>query len=300
MTGAKEEVVAVFMGGPSSEREISLRSGHSVASVLRGAGKTVQEVIVDEHGLFDWPETATVAFVAMHGKFGEDGQIQELLEARRLPHTGSSPEASARAFDKSKSKPVLVAAGVPTPAYECLRRGQPRHLPLPVVVKPVRQGSSVGVSRVFREEDWPTALETGFAYDQLLLVEEFIPGRELTVAIIGDETLPVVEIVAPNDNFDFTTKYAPNGARHLIPAPLPADVADRACNVARDTFRALGCSGMGRVDMRLREDGSVWVLELNNIPGLTPVSLVPDAARAYGWSFENLCLRILSQARLFT
>jgi D-alanine-D-alanine ligase len=283
--------VAVLMGGPSSERAVSLRSGAAVAKGLRERGYEVAEVVVGEDCSFALPAGIEAAFVAMHGKFGEDGTIQALLRARGIPHTGSSPEASARAFDKSQSKPVMAAAGIPTPAYELLREGAARTLPLPVVVKPVRQGSSVGISRVFREEDWPGAFSAALAYDDTVLVEEFIPGRELTVGVVGDVVLPVVEITA--DFFDYHTKYTPGAAAHLIPADIPQETA-RACQAAAlATFRALGCSGMGRVDIRLRPDGRFFVLELNNIPGFTEVSLLPDAARVHGWSFPELCERIL-------
>ena len=294
---------AVLMGGPSSEREVSLRSGHSVAEALRSAGLPVAEVVVGRDGSFNLPPGTQVAFIALHGQFGEDGQIQTILESRGIPHTGSSPAASANAFDKSRSKPILAAAGVPTAPFELLRAGQTHTLPLPLVVKPTRQGSSVGVSRVFREEDWAPALAAAFAYDETILAETFVPGRELTVPVIADEPMPVVEIVAPNDNYDYDTKYSEDpatAAKHLIPAPLDADTTARAHAAAMAAYRALGCTGMGRVDMRLRPDGELFVLELNNIPGLTPVSLVPDAARAVGWTFPDLCLRILSQARNFS
>ncbi len=295
---------AVLMGGPSSEREVSLRSGHSVAEALRSAGLPVAEVEVGRDGSFELPAETQVAFVALHGQFGEDGQIQALLEARGIPHTGSSPAASANAFDKSRSKPILAAAGVPTAPYQLLRRGAPaaRELPLPLVVKPTRQGSSVGVGRVFREEDWAPALSAAFAYDETILAETFIPGRELTVPVIAGDPMPVVEIVAPNDNYDYDTKYSEDpatAAKHLIPAPLDDATTARAQSAALAAYRALDITGMGRVDMRLRPDGGLYVLELNNIPGLTPVSLVPDAARAVGWTFPDLCLRILSQARNF-
>lgn len=294
MSGQKRfRKVAVLRGGPSSEREVSLRSGAAVAQALRERGYEVSEVLVGEDSSFAVPPGTEAAFVAMHGRFGEDGTIQALLRAQGIPHTGSSPEASRRAFDKSRSKPVLAAAGIPTPAFELLRKGQPRTRPLPVVVKPVRQGSSVGVSRVFREEDWAAALDLALGLDDVALVEEFIPGRELTVGVVGDVVLPVIEIVAPDGNFDYHAKYTPGVSQHLVPAPIPEDTAQRCRAAARATFRALGCSGMGRVDIRLRPDGEIFVLELNNIPGLTEVSLLPDAARAHGWSFGDLCEKIL-------
>jgi len=240
------------------------------------------------------PEGIEVAFVAMHGQFGEDGTIQALLREQGIPHTGSSPEASARAFDKSKSKPIIAEAGIPTPSYEFLRKGEERTLPLPVVVKPIRQGSSIGVSLVNRESDWLAALEAALGLDDIALVEEFIPGRELTVGVVGDTVLPVIEIAS--DFFDFHDKYTPGAAPHEIPAKIPKETT-RACQkVALEVFRLLECSGMGRVDIRLRPDGKLFVLELNNIPGFTEVSLLPDAARVHGWSFPELCERILNMA----
>ena len=264
-----------------------------MAKALRERGYEVAEVLVGADRSFAVPAGTEVAFVAMHGHFGEDGTIQALLRRQGIPHTGSSPEASARAFDKSQSKPVIAAAGIPTPTYEFLRQSQKRTLPLPVVVKPVRQGSSVGVSRVMRAEDWDAALAGALGYDDVALVEEFIPGRELTVGVVGDTVLPVVEIVAPDDFFDFHAKYTAGVSQHVIPAPIPAATAKACQAAALATFRALGCAGMGRVDIRLRPDGKFFVLELNNIPGMTELSLLPDAARAHGWSFPELCEKIL-------
>jgi D-alanine-D-alanine ligase len=235
-----------------------------------------------------------VAFVAMHGRFGEDGTIQGLLRAQGVPHTGSSPEACRRAFDKSLSKPVIAAAGIPTPAYELLRAGARRRQRLPVVVKPVRQGSSVGISRVFDESAWPAAFSAALDYDETVLVEEFIPGRELTVGVVGDTVLPVLEIVAPDGFFDYRAKYTAGVSEHVFPRDIRAATLRDCQAAAQATFRALGCSGMGRVDIRLHPDGRIFVLELNNIPGMTELSLLPDAARAHGWSFPELCERILN------
>lgn len=295
MSGKRFRKVAVMLGGPSSEREVSLRSGAAVAGGLRERGYEVHEVLVGEDGSFAMPEGIEAAFVAMHGKFGEDGTLQAMLRERGIPHTGSSPEASARAFDKSRSKPVIAEAGIPTPPFEFLREGEKRTLPLPVVVKPVRQGSSVGVSLVKTEEEWPAALAAALALDDTVLVEAYIPGRELTVGVVGDTVLPIIEIAA--DFFDYDAKYTEGKvAQHLIPADIPEETAQQCREAAIATFRALGCSGMGRVDIRLRPDGEIFVLELNNIPGLTAVSLLPDAARVHGWPFPELCERILNMA----
>lgn len=286
--------VAVLLGGPSSEREVSLRSGAAVAKALCARGYDAREVEVDKECRFVLPAGTEVAFVAMHGRFGEDGGVQAVLRAQGVPHTGSSPEACARAFDKSQSKPIMVQAGIPTPPYELLRAGEPRTLPLPVVVKPVRQGSSVGVSRVFKEEEWPAAIALAHHLDEIALVEEFIDGRELTVGVVGDVALPVVEIIAPDGNFNYRAKYTLGVSKHVVPAPLPAELAAACRDAALALFRALGCRGMARVDFRLHPDGRFYVLELNNIPGLTEISLLPDAARAHGWSFEELCEIILN------
>ncbi len=290
----KWKQVAVLMGGPSSEREVSLRSGAAVTRALCERGYDAREVLVDLDCRFTLPPGTQVAFVAMHGRFGEDGGIQALLREQGVPHTGSSPEACARAFDKAQSKPIMVRAGIPTPPFELLRRGQARTLPLPVVVKPVRQGSSVGVSRVRQEADWPAALALALDCDELALVEEYIAGRELTVGVVGESALPVVEILAPDGHFDFYAKYTPGVSTHVVPAPLPAELAAAIRATALALFRALDCRGMARVDFRLRPDGRFYVLELNNIPGLTAMSLLPDAARAHGWGFAEFCEIILN------
>jgi len=297
MSGKKRfQKVAVMMGGPSSEREVSLRSGAAVAKGLRAGGYEVSEVLVNQDCSFEVPLGTEVAFVAMHGAFGEDGGIQAALRERGIPHTGSSPEASERAFDKFQSKQVLAQAGIPTPPFEFLRHGEKRTLPLPVVVKPVRQGSSMGVSLVQKEADWAAALETALGFDEIALVEEYIDGRELTVGLVGDTALPVIEILTSDTYFDFHAKYTPGAARHLIPAPIPDALARECQAVSLEVFRVLGCSGMGRVDIRLRPGGDLFVLELNNIPGFTEVSLLPDAARVHGWPFPELCERILNLA----
>lgn len=294
---AKYGSVAVLMGGPSSERDVSMMSGESVAGALEEAGVArVEKVVVDRERRFEWPEGVEAAFVAMHGKFGEDGTIQGILRGMGVPHTGSSPEASARAFDKSKAKGVFTAAGVPTAKYELLRKGERPALALPAVVKPVRQGSSVGVTRVFKEEEMEGALAAAFALDETVMVEEYVAGKEITVGIVGDAVFPVLQIVAPGDCFDYETKYKPGGATHLVPAPISKEETEACQAAAMGAYRALGCRGMGRVDIRLGGDGRPRVLELNNIPGLTSVSLLPDMARAYGWEYPELCVRILNLA----
>lgn len=288
--------VAVWMGGPSSEREVSLRSGAAVARGLRTKGLDVEEVVIGADLSFTMRDDREAVFIALHGHFGEDGGAQSAVRRIGLPHTGSSPGASARAFDKSKSKPVLVAAGIPTPAFELLKRGMAKTLPAPVVVKPVRQGSSVGVQMVRNEADWPAAFETALSYDDDILVEEYIPGRELTVALIEGEAYPIVEILAPDGNFDYAAKYTAGLTRYETPASLDENCTKRCQKYAEATFRALGCSGMGRVDIRLRPDGEIFVLELNNVPGFTETSLLPKAAAVRGLEFPDLCEKILDLA----
>jgi D-alanine-D-alanine ligase len=290
--------VAVLMGGVSSEREISKKSGAAVAGGLRAAGCAVVEVDIRDRSISAVPRDADVAFIALHGEFGEDGQVQRLLQEIGMPYTGSNPSASGAAFDKCASKRVFVREGIPTPRYEVLKAGQKRTLPLPVVIKPPCNGSTIGVHRVFNESQWEPGMADALRYGPDVLVEEYIAGRELTVGIVGDETLPIIEILAPDGWYDFDAKYKQGGSMHLVPASLN-DATARTCReVSMKTFRALGCSGMSRVDFRMSNDGALYVLELNNIPGFTETSLVPDAARAAGIAFPDLCMRILNLARV--
>jgi D-alanine-D-alanine ligase len=287
--------VAVLMGGPSAEREVSLNSGRAVAKGLRQAGYDVVEVDVVNHEL-NLPDGTEAVFVALHGEFGEDGAVQEILERLGVPYTGSGPQASRCSFDKDLSKQAFLRSGVPTPRYEVLRAGGRRTLPLPVVVKPSRQGSSIGVGRVFAEAEWEPALREAFRYGTELIVEEFIAGRELTVGIVGCEAMPVIEIVAPEGNYDYTSKYTKGRTQYLVPAPIDARIARDCQAIALRTFEALACRGLARVDFRLAPDGQLYVLELNNIPGFTETSLLPKAAACAGLSFPDLCDRILRGA----
>jgi D-alanine-D-alanine ligase len=287
--------VGVLMGGPSSEREVSLRSGAAIARGLRQAGYDVTEVDV-KSALLTLPPGLEAVFVALHGEFGEDGQIQELLRSKKIPYTGSGPESSRAAFDKLLSKQIFNNHDIPTPAYEILRKGDVRKLPLPVVVKPIRQGSSLGVFCVFEEKDWADALAKALVYDGEVLVESYISGHELTISIVGDDVLPVVEIKAPGGFYDYRAKYTKGLTEYIVPAQIPADRAEACQKLAWKTFKALNCEGMGRVDIRMQEDGALYVLELNNIPGFTETSLMPKAAQAAGLSFSELCDRILKMA----
>ena len=292
------ERVAVLKGGPSSEREVSLRSGAAVAAGVRAAGDTVDEIDVRGPEL-DLPPGIEAVFIALHGAFGEDGQVQALLEQRRIPYTGSHAGPSQTSFDKRMSKRCFVEAGIPTPAYELLKAGQPRRLPLPVVIKPPCQGSTIGVHRIRTDAEWAPALQDALRYGDEALVEAFIPGRELTVGIVGEDALPVIEVIAPNGWYDYDAKYGPNRkTEYRTPAPLAPAVAQRCQRLALDVFHALRCRGMARVDFRMAPDGGLYVLELNNIPGFTETSLLPKAAQAAGLGFPELCNRIMEMACL--
>ena len=284
------------MGGPSAERDVSLRSGAAVAKGLREAGYDVSEV--DVHGPdFILPAGVEAVFVALHGEFGEDGQVQATLEKRRMPYTGSGPEASRTSFDKVLSKRTFVEKNIPTPEYEVLKKGKKPSLNLPVVVKPACQGSSIGVHRVTSGNGWNAALDDSFKYGTEVIVERYIEGRELTVGVVGDEALPVVEIVAPDEWYDYDAKYTKGACKYLVPAKIEAGTYAQCQEIALKTFRALGCRGLGRVDFRLSGDGRLYVLELNNIPGFTETSLLPKAAGQAGIGFPALCDRIMRMAR---
>lgn len=283
--------ITVLMGGVSAEREISLNSGRAVAAALASRGFDVIPFDVTSEQ-FELPAGTDVVFIALHGTFGEDGQVQAFLDKTGVPYTGSDAASSRDAFDKIISKHCFERHGVNTPRYEVLRQGQPRTLPLPVVVKPPRQGSSIGLAKVMREEEWAGAVELAAQYDRDILVECFIPGRELTVGVVGDQVLPIVEIRAPQGHYDYKAKYTKGATEYLCPAPIDPD-ATRACQeLAWKTFTALRARGLGRVDIRLTDDGVPYVLELNSIPGFTETSLLPKAARAAGIEFAELCEKI--------
>jgi D-alanine-D-alanine ligase len=284
--------IAVLMGGPSSEREVSLRSGAAVARGLSEAGYEVTEVDVKGRKL-RLPKGTEAVFIVLHGEFGEDGEVQKLLEERGIPYTGSNPEASKASFDKVLSKRIFVENGIPTPKHEVLRENGIRTLSLPVVVKPASQGSSIGVHRVFEEAQWEPAIRDALSYDKDVIVEAYIKGRELTVGIVGLDPMPVIEIAAPDDWYSYEAKYTKGQTRYLVPAPIDEKTALKCQELALRTFKALGCRGLARVDFRMSDEGELYVLELNNIPGFTETSLLPKAAAQSGLSFSALCDRII-------
>ncbi len=301
--------VAVLMGGLSSEREVSLMSGNGVLAALRSRG-------VDAHA-FD-PATQSLqllkdggfdrAFIALHGRYGEDGTIQGALELIGLPYTGSGVMASAIAMDKVRTKQIWIAQGLPTPRYLALTElGQlddvVQYLGLPLIMKPPHEGSTIGISKVTAADQLVEAFAAAARLDREVLAEEFIAGRELTVAVLGGgesaTALPIVEIQAPDGNYDYQNKYFSDDTRYLCPAPLPEALARDVARIAVAAYRAIGCEGWGRVDFMLSaRDDRPWLLEVNTAPGMTGHSLVPMAARAVGMSYEDLVLEITAAASL--
>ena len=301
--------VAVLMGGPSAEREISLLSGNAVLAALRS--KRVEASAFDpaERELFDVKrEGFARAFIALHGRFGEDGTVQGALETMRVPYTGSGVMGSALAMDKWRTKLVWQAAGIPTPRYAIVDESTDwtkvaRSLGMPIVIKPAHEGSTLGLTVVRAPSDFPAAFALAHKYDELVIAEEFIAGQELTASIVwdekrGDVALPLVRIEAPQGNYDYQNKYFTDTTKYYCPAGVRADVEDAIRDTALKSFRVLGCRGWGRADVMLRPDGAYSFLEMNTSPGMTGHSLVPMAAKAAGMSYPDLCVQILRHARL--
>ncbi len=288
--------IAVLKGGISSEREVSLRSGAAVARGLRALGCEVTEVDVTGRR-FPLPSGTEAVFVVLHGTYGEDGGVQRELEAMGLPYTGSGPESCRIAFDKGLTRAACARRGIPIPeglVFQALPGQSP--LPLPVVVKPTREGSSVGFTQVSTPEAWMPAARAALACHGEALVERYIPGREMTVGIVADQTLPVVEIRAPGGCYDYAAKYTAGRTEYLCPAPIGPELEAALAVRAAETFQAVGARGFARVDFRVDPDGRPFVLELNSIPGFTETSLLPKAAAAAGIPFPELCGRILACA----
>jgi D-alanine-D-alanine ligase len=297
--------IAVLMGGPGSERNVSLATGRGVAKALRSLGADVVDVdVVAEN--FVLPDDVDLAFITIHGTFGEDGQVQKILGDRGIAYTGEGVEESRLAFDKIRSKEKFREHGVNTPEWEIIEVYRRPHMPLPIVVKPPRQGSTVGVYIVKNENELERAILDAAKYDQQLLVEKFIPGRELTIGILGNEVLPILEIIPKGGFYDFTNKYpflnpqAGGGAEHVCPAKIDNDKAHEIQELALRAFRALGLQVYGRVDVILSETAEPFVLEINTIPGMTEASLLPEAAAAAGITYVDLCLRIMELSRART
>lgn len=290
--------IAVLKGGPGSERAVSFATGAGVAKALRSLGAIVAEVDVENTDIV-LPDDIDVAFIAIHGTFGEDGQLQQILEDRGICYTGEGVEASRLAFDKIPSKQRFTQHGVATPPWEVIRANRQPNLPLPYVIKAPRQGSTVGVYIVKAESEVAPVLAEAATYDDELLIEQFIPGRELTIGVLGDLALPVLEIIPKSGFYDFNDKYpflnpqGGGGAEHVCPAAIPGDLTSKIQDLALLATRSLGLVVYSRVDVMLSQRNEPFVLEVNTIPGMTEASLLPEAAAAAGITYPQLCARII-------
>jgi D-alanine-D-alanine ligase len=298
--------VAVLMGGPSAEREISLISGKAVLAALRSKGVDAHAFDPAQRELFDLKrEGFARAFIALHGRFGEDGTVQGALEVLRVPYTGSGVMASALSMDKWRTKLVWDASGIPTPRFAMVTADTAWDkvidlLGLPLIVKPAREGSTLGLTKVRESAAIGSAYELAAKYDELVLAEEFVAGQELTASILGERALPLIRIEAPEGNYDYQNKYFTDDTKYHCPCGVRAEIEEEIRAVALKSFRVLGCRGWGRADVMLRPDGSYSFLEMNTSPGMTGHSLVPIAAKAAGMSYPELCVRILEDAALET
>jgi D-alanine-D-alanine ligase len=281
----------VLKGGPSAEREVSLRSGAAAAEALREAGYQVTEVTVDGPD-FLLPDGTELAFLALHGTFGEDGQVQDILNARGIPFTGAGAEVSRITIDKEKTKEKLRAAGVPTPQGQLVRGVEEITVPFPVFIKPNSQGSSVGSRAARTREEAAAAIADALKYDSAALVEQLINGRELTVGVLGGDVLPIIEIRPLDGFYDYTNKYTKGRTEYFCPAQLPEEIAATIRKHALAAHRAVGDAVYSRIDFLLENDAP-YCLEINTIPGMTATSLLPKAAAAVGISFPQLCRRIV-------
>jgi len=296
--------VAVLMGGRSAEREISLMSGQNVLEGLRRQGVDAHAFDPAERPVFELKRDGYQrAFIALHGRYGEDGTVQGALELMEIPYTGSGVMASALCLDKLRAKLVWLACGVPTPRHEVLNARSDwaavaGRLGLPLIVKPVHEGSSLGLTKVASVEKLAPAYELAAKYDTEVIAEEFIAGRELTAAFIGEQALPLVRIEAPQGNYDYQHKYFSDATRYHCPCGLPAAQEQQLQALVMRAIEALGCRGWGRADLMLRDDGRPFLLEMNTSPGMTAHSLVPMAARAAGIEFDDLVVRILELAHV--
>lgn len=300
--------VGVLYGGISAEREVSLMSGAGVHQALCQLG-------VDAH-LFDTQSQSLAelaqagfdrVFIALHGRYGEDGTLQGALELLHIPYTGSGPMASAVAMDKVMTKRIWLQHGLPTPDFAVLKTmqdlvGLADRLPMPFIMKPAHEGSTVGFSRIDQIDQIEPAYALAAKFDRAVLAERFIQGRELTVPVIGSgeqaRSLPIIEIAAPDGNYDFENKYYTNDTQYFCPAPLDNALSETIREYARLAYLAVGCEGWGRVDFMLDADNQPWLLEVNTSPGMTSHSLVPMAAKAEGTSYEQLCLQLIQTADL--
>lgn len=301
----KEKRIGVLMGGDSSERNVSLKSGMAVFEALKDSGLNVVSLEVkketeDEVKSLLSNNQVDLVFIAMHGGFGEDGHLQHILEKIHMPFTGPKEKSSRLAMDKLASRRLFEKSGLLVPAYVCLKKTDSLkaidRLHFPLVVKPASQGSSIGISFIETPSQVEEAVRLAFQYDDSVLVEEFVKGREITVSVLDGKPLPIVEIIPKNKFFDFQAKYEKGMTDYIVPADLSDAVARASQKDAVTAYRALDCRHLSRVDIILKDDVAPTVLEVNTIPGFTATSLFPKAARAAGVSFQELCTRLLELA----
>lgn len=292
-------VVGVFYGGTSSERAVSLKSGEAVYAALRKCG--VESLLIDtrdEESLQNIIEKIDRAMIMLHGRGGEDGTLQGMLHTLDIPFTGSDVGACALAMDKWRAKLIFEASHIPTPGFVSLKSSDElvsaeQRIGLPLIVKPCREGSTIGITKVTNPGEISAAYELARTHDAAVIAEKFIDGQELTVAVLNQEALPVVRIKAPNNQYDYHAKYQSDATEYFCPTGLGDNVESNVQAVALRAFEAIGCSGWGRVDIILDRDEVPWVLEVNTVPGMTSHSLVPMAAAAAGIKFEDLVIEIL-------
>jgi D-alanine-D-alanine ligase len=307
----KKKKVAVLMGGKSAEREISLRTGKQVVGALRELGLNVFPIDVDEDIVQNLKSfKIDLVFIALHGRWGEDGIVQDILELMGIPYTGSGILASALAVNKVVSRELFSYHNLPVPRFQVLEKRRPRkipggsirgrpqrvEIPLPLVVKPAQEGSTIGLSVVRRKEDLSSAVEDAFSYDDQILIEEFISGIEVTVTILGQEALPVIEIIPKLGHYSFQAKYTPGMTDFVIPARLPKRVYNEVQTLALKAHQILGCRDISRIDLIVDQKFRPYILEVNTIPGLTSTSLAPQAAKAVGIDYSKLVRKLLEFA----
>ena len=299
--------VGVLYGGRSAEREVSIMSGTGVHAALCGQGVNAHLFDTGSGSLTDLAaQQFDRLFIALHGRYGEDGTLQGALELLGIPYTGSGPMASSLAMDKVMTKRVWLEAGLPTPGYRVLTDASEVNaaalaLGLPLMMKAPHEGSTLGIVKATEATELTNAYKVAAQYDEVVLAEQFVAGRELTVALLGRgkdaRALPVIEIVAPQGNYDYQHKYFSDDTQYLCPAPLEQTLATEIAEISVRAYRALGCEGWGRADLMLDQNNRPWLLEMNTSPGMTGHSLVPMAAKAIGMSYPELCMQILKDAR---
>jgi len=283
--------IVVLYGGPGAEREVSIRSGQSVANALQSLGLSVVPVEM-KNPPPNLPDAVDLVVNMIHGTYGEDGDLQRDLDRLGIPYTGEGEKGSRLAFDKIESKRAFDRAGISTPAWEIVRKGETTSFEPPFVVKAPRQGSSVGVHIIRNVPDYPAAVADCLRFGEEVLIEKFIEGRELTVGVLGSEALPVIEIHPKKGFYTYENKYTKGATEYLVPAPIDEETTQRVLQIALRAHQALGLEIYSRVDVLLDAQGALHVLEINTIPGMTETSLLPKAAASRGMGFPELCAHI--------